>query len=199
MADLFSICALGILSNILDWRTYQRNESADEIGEPGTDLYKLQDINAIPRSVRESYRYIRGMSFHLLSWFFTTHKFTERVPDTSTLMAHMKPVTDPYRSIFIANFGRILKTIAVYAQNTIIPDDLWCAEEINCQILSLVGRETGLYGRYTHQYADNDLSLSWNLWDYCVHPAAEKKFNGMCILAPSSDSQFLTSPLQQRH
>lgn len=185
MTDLFSICALGILSNILDWCTYQCNKSADEIGEPGTDLYELQDINAIPHSVCKSYRYIRGMSYHLLSWFFTTHKFTESVPDTSTLMSHMKPVTGPYRSIFIANFGRILKTITVYAQNTIVPNGLWCAEEIDHQILSLVGRETGLYNRYIHQYADNDLSLSWNLWDYCVHPAAEKKFNGTCIWAPS--------------
>ncbi len=193
------MCAIGILANILDWGTYQQRVCPGT-NEPDIDLYHGRDINAIADDVRESYRYTRGISFYLLTWLFSTHNFTRMVADADIQnMASIQPVSCPYGTLFLENFGRILHTIKVYAIDSIIPDHLWCAETVHQQILSLIKRETGLTALYTSEFEESDLSLSWNLWDLHVAKDPSKAYDGMCDLTFLSSVQFLIILLQHLH
>lgn len=69
LMNLLSACVLGILGNVLDFRTY--NPPSGVNNSPLTESEKLllkHDVNAMPLDDRMASCYARGAAFHLFEW-----------------------------------------------------------------------------------------------------------------------------------
>lgn len=90
------LCTLGILSNVLDRRTYQQPSDTDSASF-GADYIKSHDVNGIPYEDRETNVHIRAQSYCLLDWFFSTHTFTdedEGVIDEAYTFVFVEPLAE---------------------------------------------------------------------------------------------------------
>lgn len=86
--ELFSVISIGILSAILDPRTYCFEPGADD-NENLSPRQRLQvelyDCNSLPESERVGIIYARGLAYELLDWFVSKYDLTS-VDDTQSQM-----------------------------------------------------------------------------------------------------------------
>ncbi len=71
VSNFLCMCSIGILSNVLDPRTYTVPEHVKSL----PNYRENSDMNGIPEEERLAYIHIRAQSFCLISWFssITTH------------------------------------------------------------------------------------------------------------------------------
>lgn len=75
LVNLISACLQGILLNVLDPRTYDRQQSL--INGQDSQLYQERNVNGIPSNDRYTYVYARGAAIKLLDWYFNTYEFVD--------------------------------------------------------------------------------------------------------------------------
>jgi hypothetical protein len=70
--DLFTLCNLIFLFNVLDFRTYQTS------AQGGKSEMRLHDLNDVPTQERYQMAHARGCCFDILHWFFTKYEIFDK-------------------------------------------------------------------------------------------------------------------------
>ncbi len=99
VVDFLCLCAIGILSNVLDPRTYQYLDVPDS---RMWEFHKKHDVNAIPHNEREAYVYTRALSYQLVEWFFNAYEVTTRGGIA---------LADPWRLVFAEPLADIVSVL----------------------------------------------------------------------------------------
>lgn len=141
---------------MIDLRTYQQAEDLQNLGP----LAETFDMNAIPYEDREAYVHIRGLSYHLLDWFFSTHIICD---------GKKIPLVNARQVVFDEPLADILSVLYTFAEtlqeyHPDVPGD-----KIQAQILLCIQKEdiSSLMSRANHPVIvcwslDQSLVLSVN-------------------------------------
>lgn len=108
--DLFALCILGILCNVLDQRTYQYGPDPD----PPNLLWKVHiddDANNISTEERHKCIRTRGLAYDLIMWFFQTYMVTDN--DTQQKMTRL--------TLFVPHIAQVTTAMILYVESH--PDD----------------------------------------------------------------------------
>jgi hypothetical protein len=68
LMDLISLCIIGVLINVLDFRTYTHRAAGEEMSEFEKEQLAKFDCNGLSSSERQSCQYVRGLALHMLQW-----------------------------------------------------------------------------------------------------------------------------------
>ena len=105
VTDVFSLCILGILCNVLDRRTYQCGPDY----EPSGFLQQFhfnEDVNNVSPEERRKCARTRGLAYDLIDWFFHTHTIID--DDTEE---HLDSLT-----LFTPHIARVAAAIIFYVE-----------------------------------------------------------------------------------
>ncbi len=97
--DFMCLCAMGILSNAMDPRTYKWSAGSDDTDH---EFNRMHDINAMPHEDRVQYVYIRGLCYHLLDWFFATYNINFK---------NGMPLGNPRKEVFLEPFADVISVL----------------------------------------------------------------------------------------
>ena len=96
--DFLSLCFIGIMSNVLDIRTYQEDPEFEDVD----GFAEAFDMNAMPFKDRARCVHIRALSYHLLDWCFTTYNIVDGTEG---------PIEDARHLVFDEPFADLLTVI----------------------------------------------------------------------------------------
>jgi hypothetical protein len=68
LMDLISLCIIGVLINVLDFRTYTHRAAGEEMSEFEKEQLAKFDCNGITSSERQACQYARGLALRMLQW-----------------------------------------------------------------------------------------------------------------------------------
>jgi hypothetical protein len=68
LMELISLCIIGVLINVLDFRTYTHRTAGEEMSECEKEQLAKFDCNGLSLSERQSCQYVRGLALHMLQW-----------------------------------------------------------------------------------------------------------------------------------
>ena len=68
LMDLISLCIIGVLINVLDFRTYTHRAAGEKMSEFEKEQLSRFDCNGLSLSERQSCQYVRGLALRMLEW-----------------------------------------------------------------------------------------------------------------------------------
>ena len=68
LMDLISLCIIGVLINVLDFRTYTHRAAGKEMSEFEKEQLAKFDCNGLSLSERQACQYVRGLALQMLRW-----------------------------------------------------------------------------------------------------------------------------------
>jgi hypothetical protein len=68
LMDLISLCIIGVLINVLDFRTYTHRAAGKEMTQFEKEQLSKFDCNGLSLSERQSCQYVRGLALRMLQW-----------------------------------------------------------------------------------------------------------------------------------
>ena len=68
LMDLISLCIIGVLINVLDFRTYTHRAAGEEMSKFEEEQLAKFDCNGLSSSERQAYQYVRGLALQMLQW-----------------------------------------------------------------------------------------------------------------------------------
>lgn len=167
--SLFACISFGILSNILDARTYSFDNSQTEINDlPPQEkcLMEVYDYNSMPESERVGSIYTRGTSYEMAQWF--AHQYELKLPGDGA-------------SVTVAEtLNRVMKGVAheavgVYAARMRTKSPLDAAPNAS---LDLISRQLHSFGKSDKENCQGILqrSILENL-ESCKKQALDDKYD----------------------
>ena len=66
--DLVSLCIIGVLINVLDFRTYTHRAAGEEMSKFEKEQLAKFDCNGLTSSERQACQYVRGLALRMLQW-----------------------------------------------------------------------------------------------------------------------------------
>jgi len=68
LMDLISLCIIGVLINVLDFRTYTHRAAGEKMTEFEKEQLSRFDCNGLSSSERQGCQYVRGLALRMLLW-----------------------------------------------------------------------------------------------------------------------------------
>ena len=68
LMDLISLCIIGVLINVLDFRTYTHRAAGKEMSKFEKEQLSKFDCNGLSSSERQTCQYVRGLALRMLQW-----------------------------------------------------------------------------------------------------------------------------------
>jgi len=68
LMDLISLCIIGVLINVLDFRTYTHLAAGKEMSQFQKEQLSKFDCNGLSSSERQTCQYVRGLALRMLQW-----------------------------------------------------------------------------------------------------------------------------------
>jgi hypothetical protein len=68
LMDLISLCIIGVLINVLDFRTYTHRAAEKEMSQFEKEQLSKFDCNGLSSSERQTCQYVRGLALRMLQW-----------------------------------------------------------------------------------------------------------------------------------
>jgi hypothetical protein len=68
LMDLISLCIIGVLINVLDFRTYTHRTAGKEMTQFEKEQLSKFDCNGLSSSERQACQYVRGLALRMLQW-----------------------------------------------------------------------------------------------------------------------------------
>ena len=68
LMDLISLCIIGVLINVLDFRSYTHRAAGEKMSEFEKEQLSRFDCNGLSSSERQSCQYVRGLALRMLRW-----------------------------------------------------------------------------------------------------------------------------------
>ena len=68
LMDLISLCIIGVLINVLDFRTYTHRVAGEEMSKFEKEQLARFDCNGLSASERQACQYVRGLALQMLRW-----------------------------------------------------------------------------------------------------------------------------------
>jgi hypothetical protein len=68
LMDLISLCIIGVLINVLDFRTYTHRAAREEMSKFEKEQLAKFDCNGLTSSERQACQYVRGLALQMLQW-----------------------------------------------------------------------------------------------------------------------------------
>ena len=82
LMDLISLCIIGVLINVLDFRTYTHRAAGKEMSEFEKEQLAKFDCNGLSLSERQSCQYVRGLALHMLQWIDNHYRVEDAEANT---------------------------------------------------------------------------------------------------------------------
>jgi hypothetical protein len=68
LMDLISLCIIGVLINVLDFRTYTHRAAGEKMTKFEKEQLSKFDCNGLSSSERQACQYVRGLALRMLEW-----------------------------------------------------------------------------------------------------------------------------------
>jgi hypothetical protein len=68
LMDLISLCIIGVLINVLDFRTYTHRNAGEEMSKFEKEQLAKFDCNGLTLPERQACQYVRGLALRMLQW-----------------------------------------------------------------------------------------------------------------------------------